>query len=101
MFNVAILNMPSFKNSMLKNIYSVAVVKSKLLKKYGFSFLVNELMSELKELESDDGMHLDIPDLPGGLRIRGTIAMLCADSKAAHEIGGFMSPSANRFCRFV
>jgi hypothetical protein len=52
----------------------------------------------LKELESEDGMLLGIPDFTN-FRIRGTIAGVCADTMGGHEIGGFFSPSANRFCR--
>ncbi|XP_045023276.1 uncharacterized protein LOC123467391 [Daphnia magna] len=43
-------------------------------------------------------MLLGIPDFTN-FRIRGTIAGVCADTKGAHEIGGFLGPSANRFCR--
>lgn len=56
-------------------------------------------MDEVKELESEDGMLLDIPGFTNGLLVRGFIAAVCADSKAAHELGGFLSPSANKFCR--
>ncbi len=34
-----------------------------------------------------------------GFRIRGTIVSFCADNKGAHELGGLMSPSCDRFCR--
>lgn len=34
-----------------------------------------------------------------GFRIRGTIVSFCADTKGAHELGGLMSPSCDRFCR--
>ena len=43
-------------------------------------------------------MLLDIPDLPN-FHIRGTLVSVSADTKGAHGIGGFMSPSANKFCR--
>ena len=55
-------------------------------------------MEEIKELESDEGMLLQIPSLPD-FRLRGSIAAVCADTKGAHELGGFLSPSANTFCR--
>lgn len=55
-------------------------------------------MNEIKILESDEGMLLNIPNRPG-FRIHGTIITFCADTKGAHELGGFMSPSANKLCR--
>ena len=55
-------------------------------------------MKELEELESEEGILLDITDL-SNFRIRGTLVSVFADTKGAHEIGGFMSPSENKFCR--
>ncbi|KAK4030543.1 hypothetical protein OUZ56_023786 [Daphnia magna] len=55
-------------------------------------------MKELLILESDEGMLLDIPHRPG-FGVHGTLVSFCADTKGAHEIGGFMSPSAKKFCR--
>ncbi|EFX64599.1 hypothetical protein DAPPUDRAFT_334034 [Daphnia pulex] len=49
-------------------------------------------------LESDEGMPLNIPHRPG-FRIHVMIITFCADTKGAHELGGFMSPSANFLCR--
>jgi hypothetical protein len=43
-------------------------------------------------------MLLDIPH-PPGFRVHGAVVNLCADTKGAHEIGGFMSPSATKLCR--
>lgn len=48
-------------------------------------------------LESDEGMLLNIPNRPG-FRIPSTIITFCADTKGAHKLGGFMSPSANKLC---
>lgn len=55
-------------------------------------------MKEIRILESEKGMLLDIPHRPG-FRVQGTIVTLCADTKGALEIGGFMSPSATKLCR--
>ena len=57
-----------------------------------------EFMKELEELESEKRILLDITDL-SNFRIRGTLVSVFADTKGAHEIGGFMSPSENKFCR--
>ncbi|KAK4030523.1 hypothetical protein OUZ56_023766 [Daphnia magna] len=65
---------------------------------YGFDFVIEQFMKELLILESDEGMLLDIPHRPG-FRVHGTLVSFCADTKGAHETGGFMSPSAKKFCR--
>jgi hypothetical protein len=63
-----------------------------------FGFVIREFMFELHELESKNGMLLDVADL-ADFRIRETLVSVCADTKGAHEIGGFMSLSAKKFCR--
>ncbi|XP_032798525.2 uncharacterized protein LOC116935302 [Daphnia magna] len=98
MFCFRILNLPNSENSKLANIFPLAIVNSIHVKNNSFDFVFSEFLNELKELESEDGMLLGIPDFTN-FRIRGTIAGVCADTKGAHEIGGFLGPSANRFCR--
>lgn len=98
MFCFRILNLPNSENSKLAYIFPLAIVNSIHIKNNWFDFVFSEFRDELKELESEDGMLLGIPDFTN-FRIRGTIAGVCADTKGAHEIGGFFSPSANRFCR--
>ncbi len=63
-----------------------------------FAFVIREFMVELHELESDNGMLLDVADL-ADFRFRGTLVSVSADTKGANEIRGFMSPSAKQFCR--
>jgi hypothetical protein len=75
-----------------------AVCKTLDVVEDNFGFVLREFMKELEELESEEGMLLDIPDTHF-FCIRGTLVSVSADSKGAHEIGGFMSPSAKRFCR--
>nr|CAH0106788.1 unnamed protein product [Daphnia galeata] len=98
MFCFRILNLPMTENSKLANIFPIAMVTSVQLKNNGFDFIFTKFMEEIKELESQEGMLLNIPGLPN-FRVRGTIAAVCADTKGAHELGGFLSPSANKFCR--
>ena len=43
-------------------------------------------------------MLLNADGMPG-FRLRGTVICLCSDTKGAHELGGFMSSSANCLCR--
>lgn len=99
MFLFRILNLPNVENSKLANIFPIAICTSIQIKKHGFDFIFSRIMDEVKELESEDGMLLHIPGFTNGLLVRGSIAAVCADSKAAHELGGFLSPSANKFCR--
>jgi hypothetical protein len=99
MFCFRILNLPMTENSKLANIFPIiAMVTSVQLKNNGFDFIFTKFMEEIKELESQEGSLLNIPGLPN-FRVRGTIAAMCADTKGAHELGGFLSPSANKFCR--
>lgn len=97
-FCFVILNLPPLLNSSFKNIHPFAIVKTQHLKKYGFGIVIKEFMKEITILESEGGMLLDIPSR-SNFRVHGTIATLCADTKGAHEIGGFMSPSATKLCR--
>lgn len=97
-FCCMILNIPPLENSSQKNIFPFAIVNTKHLKENGFDFVLKEFMKEIRILESEKGMLLDIPHRPG-FRVQGTIVTLCADTKGALEIGGFMSPSATKLCR--
>lgn len=96
MFYFFILNLPPHLHSTLQNIFPLAVVITKYLKD-NFEFVLREFMSEMHELESDNGMTLNVIGIPV-FTIHEIIVQLCADSKGAHEIGGFMGTSANRFC---
>ncbi len=98
MFQFSILNLPPQFNSRLSCIFPFAVCKSILLKKNGFDPVLRELMKEIKVLESDAGMLLELKGKPG-FRIQGSIASICGDSKGMHEMFGFMSCSATKFCR--
>ncbi len=84
--------------SQLTHIHPFAVCKTLDVVEDNFGFVLREFMKELHELESDEGMLLDIPDLPN-FKFRGTLVSVSADTKGAHEIGGFMSPSAKKLCR--
>lgn len=98
MFLFQIHNMPPSWNSRLSSIFPFANCNGSHVRAFGFDGILNLFMEELKLLESDSGMLLNVSDMPG-FRLRGSIICLCADSKAAHEVGGFMSCSAEKFCR--
>lgn len=59
-----------------------------VLREYGFEFVLNQFKEELDLLESENGMLLNAPDMPG-FRLRGTVICLCEDTKGAHELGDY------------
>ena len=85
MFYYTILNLPHILNSRLTNIHPLAVAKTSDINELGFDFVLNRVMSEIAELESDRGMLLKLPDI-GEFYVQGTIVTLCSDTKGAHDI---------------
>ena len=67
------------------------------LKKYGFAPILRPFVAEIKKLESDSGtvIQIDAEDV----HLRGALTSVSGDTLAAHEMFGFLSPSADRFCR--
>lgn len=51
----------------------------------------------MKQLECDDGYELILDN--GPIQVFGTLSSVYGDSLAIHELFGFFSPSANKFCR--
>lgn len=98
MFCYRIENLPPVENSRLVNIHPLVVSHSKDLKSSDFKFIADKIFTEMSLLESDEGMLLDVPDMPG-FRVHGTISSICGDTKGMHELFGFSGPSSNKFCR--
>ena len=98
MFYFRILNLPVTLSTLTSTIFPFAVVKSSDLAKNSFDFVHWPLIQEIKMLETE-GMSLDIPDYPN-FKLYGTLSSNCGDTKGAHQQGGFMSPSADKLCRF-
>ena len=96
-FYFCIENLPRRYNSVMSSVHLLAVCHSMDLKKYGFDAVLRPFMYEMRELESDAGMTINIDGK--NVQVHGTLTTLSADSLAAHEMLGFMSPSANRLCR--
>ena len=65
--------------SQLAHIHPFAVCKTLDVIEDNFFFVLREFMIELGELESEEGMVLEIPDLPN-FRIRGTLVSVSADT---------------------
>jgi hypothetical protein len=68
------------------------------IKAFGFAQVFSKFIKEIDILESEAGMELKLID-GGRLNVHGTLASVCADTKGAHEMFGFMRPSADKFCR--
>ncbi len=52
--------MPPIQNSSLSNIYAFSVVKRSFLRDGDFNLILSEFMKEIKEMESDEGMALNV-----------------------------------------
>ena len=78
----------------MSNIFLLASAYSVDIKKYGFEPILRPFVKEMSELESVHGMKLHT-----GFSVRGCLAMVVADTLAAHQILGFQSPSAKYCCR--
>lgn len=96
-FYFTLLNMPAYFNSKLKNINTVLMCHSVDIEKYGYAKIMDPLIKDLKDLESECGVIMTVLDRE--VVVRGTIVNLSADTLAAHSILGLLAPACNRFCR--
>lgn len=95
-----ILNMPVHYNSKLSSIMCLASVNTSLLEKESaYEEILQQILFEILDLESLSGMRLDLKEFQDGFLLRGTVVHLTADTKGAHQLLGFIGPSANCFCR--
>lgn len=98
-FYVCVQNLPPEEASKLSAIFMLALTYAEDLKKKGaFGKVMLPLVEELKILKSDEGVLVDLPE-GGTFILRACLVDVCADSLAAHALMGFLSPSANLFCR--
>lgn len=97
MFYYSIQNLPKHLNSAMQNIHLLAVCFAGDLKKYGFGPILHPFIMEMQQLESDNGVQLQLAKRI--VELHGSLVSLSGDSLAAHDLLGFMSPSANRLCR--
>ena len=90
---------PSY-NSTLHNIHMLAVFTSIDLAKYGFQSILAPFLEELSQLESHEGMSIQ---LRNGVMVkkRGTLTQVPAENLGANSIGGCVESFAANFpCRF-
>ncbi|XP_007566221.1 uncharacterized protein LOC103147693 [Poecilia formosa] len=89
-------NLPPKYNSVLMNIYVVALFHSQDLKMYGFDDILKPLVDDLKILEKQ-GIQVPFSDSP----LFGSVVQVTGDNLGLHGLFGFVeSFSATYFCRF-
>ncbi|XP_065204550.1 uncharacterized protein LOC135834551 [Planococcus citri] len=96
-FYYIIQNLPDNMRSQLNSIHVLCLCYYEDVKKYGFQKVLDPFLSELKLLESDNGVRVNLNG--EDLTIRASIAAFCGDGAAVHDVYGMLSPSANKFCR--
>ena len=92
-FYVIIMNFSL--NSQLASIHTVLLCYEQDLKKYGFPIVLREFMNDITTLENGVEMFFDGEPF----MVYATIAVVNADSLAAHALFNLLSPSAKKFCR--
>ena len=97
-FYMQLGNIAPSRKSTLESIFLVALCKSKYVKKYGLSTVLEQFINDIKILETE-GLSLYIN---GRLvKLKGTVVICVSDNLAAHGIGGFTeSFSSLKVCRF-
>ena len=66
---------------------AIAVCNTSDVKEHSFEFVLRPFVDELKSLESEEGVLLDIPAIPC-FRVRRILASVTGDTKAEHEVLG-------------
>lgn len=97
MFYYTIGNIPHYMNSSLGGIHILSICTTADVNKYGFHKILEPFLNELKILESDAGVEIDLNGQP--YILRASISSVIADGAAAHLLFGLLSPSAKLFCR--
>jgi hypothetical protein len=89
---------PQFRSS-LKSINLLGIIKPSHVKKYGFTTILNDFLTTIEELESEEGLELTIHDEVHVFH--GSLLYVCADTPAANQLGGFKEgvARAHRPCR--
>ena len=94
-----IANVPPEFNSKASSIFLAALWFAADVKKYGYEKILEPVVKQLKQLESEVGVTVNIDREP--VQLHAILAMFSADNLGAHSLFGFLeSFSANRFCRF-
>lgn len=91
-------HLPPHLRDFLGNVHVLGLAYAKDVAKYGMNQFLLPFFLDLQKLESDNGVQIKLKNDVHILH--ATIMSVCADTLAAHEVLGFMSPSAKYFCRF-
>ena len=84
--------------SQLKSIQLWAIVKRPIINKYGINAILEHFMTDLAELEKDNGYEFTINNTRRSFR--GTISFISGDNLGVPEVGGFkVGPGARLKCR--
>ncbi|KAK3925512.1 Zinc finger protein Eos [Frankliniella fusca] len=95
-FNIQ--NLPPVEASQLATIFLLGLAYTEDIKPgEGYDTLLYPFLQDLEKLESPDGVRVTINGEI--LTLRATLCILAADTAAAHEVLGYLSPSARHFCR--
>ncbi|KAJ8018667.1 hypothetical protein HOLleu_43234 [Holothuria leucospilota] len=97
LFYFSLDNLPRKYNSCVNAVHLLAVCHAIDLKRYGFCPILRPFVDEIKQLETDTGVELQL--MRGPRRFNGTLVSAVGDTLAMHEMFGLLSPSANRLCR--
>ena len=96
-FYLMILNVPPHMNSTLSSIHVVALVNYNDLKTLGCRAVLQPLLNDLTELESDEGVHVVVSERHRILR--ASLVAFIGDTQAGHQIFQFLAAGARHFCR--
>ncbi|KAK3924486.1 Zinc finger protein 181, partial [Frankliniella fusca] len=96
-FYFTIQNLPPEESSQLSSIFLLALAYSEDIKNLpdGYTKILHPFLEDLLRLQ--EGVEIRINDEI--FILRAILVILCADTLAAHDILGFLSPSARHFCR--
>ncbi|KYM94567.1 hypothetical protein ALC62_14796 [Cyphomyrmex costatus] len=96
-FYFLIQNLPQYLNSFLGAIHVLILSHTADIDKYDMAAILRPFLQDMKALESDNG----VITISNGVEwtLRATLAVVCADGLAAHQLFGLVSPAALHFCR--
>lgn len=98
-FYFIIQNLPQYINSSLGGIHVLSLCHTADIQKYGMKAILKPFLLDLSKLESDNGVNIVHNDTH--FVLRASIAAVCADGLAAHQLLGFLSHLQNIFVDFA
>ena len=98
MFYYTLGNIRPKYRSQLKSIQLWAIVKRPIINKYGINAILEHFMTDLAELEKDNGYVFTLNHTRRSFR--GTISFISGDNLGVQEVSGFkVGPGARLKCR--